>query len=146
MRFALLYHACPPDYGKPDHWDLLLEREGHFDAWNLWRLPRAWHETLRKATSLPATSAGFPPTELHCPAIALPPHRLHYFEYEGPLSDDRGTVRRYDRGTYRQASRTADHLAFELQGQHLHGMAYLCHRPEESPDMWELTIGHPPLR
>ena len=30
----------------------------------------------------------------------LPPHRLHYLDYEGPISGDRGEVRRVDRGEY----------------------------------------------
>ena len=33
-------------------------------------------------------------------AEVLPDHRLAYLDYEGPISGDRGSVTRWDRGTY----------------------------------------------
>lgn len=72
-RFVILAHDWPTP-----HLDLLLERDGVLKAW---RLP-----------------PDFDPTSATTSAEANFDHRLHYLDYEGPVSGDRGTVRRWDAG------------------------------------------------
>lgn len=58
-------------------------------------------------------------------ARGLPDHRRVYLEYEGPVSGDRGTVRRIDRGTYRVVAWSDDRILLELEGSVLAGPAVL---------------------
>jgi hypothetical protein len=44
-------------------------------------------------------------------------HRLAYLDYEGPVSNDRGTVTRVDAGTFTWLRDDAVELAVELSGQ-----------------------------
>lgn len=59
------------------------------------------------------------------PAEPLPPHRLAYLDYEGPVSGNRGQVTRWDRGTYTTLVDDAGRIEIELQGSKLHGRAVL---------------------
>ncbi len=76
-RFVILEHDHPEL-----HWDLMLETGGGL-------------RTLRLAR--PPETPG-----LCIDAHALPAHRLHYLDYEGPVSGGRGTVKRWDRGEYEE--------------------------------------------
>ena len=78
-RFALLRHDVPHDFGRPSHWDLLLEREEVCWAWALEVLPR------RLLTAEGPETAD---------ALRLTDHRKHYLDYEGPVNGHRGSVRR----------------------------------------------------
>ena len=102
-RFVLLYHDCPPHYERPSHWDLMLQAGEALRTWALPRLPHAW------AVFQQRTASSYP----DCPPVAcadsvgaerLADHRLDYLDLEGPLSGDRGTVRRIDCGTYASQS------------------------------------------
>ena len=57
----------------------MLEHEGQLITW-----------------ALPA----FPEPDAVVVAIRLPDHRLAYLDYEGPVSRDRGHVRRVEEGSY----------------------------------------------
>jgi len=74
-RFVILEHDHPVR-----HWDLMLESGAVLRAWRLARPP----ETPGDAID----------------AVALPDHRLHYLDYEGPVSRGRGVVKRWDAGNY----------------------------------------------
>ena len=67
------------------------------------------------------------PPEPGCPveAVALFDHRAVYLDYEGPVSRNRGTVRRWDWGTFTWVEATAVRVAVMLDGMHLHGLAVL---------------------
>lgn len=78
-RFVLLHHVVPPGFRQGTHYDLMLEHEGQLLTWALAELPQA---------------------NLTVSATQLPDHRLAYLEYEGPVSGDRGEVRRVDEGTF----------------------------------------------
>src|SRR5262245_53608703 len=86
-RFVLLYHECPPSFGKPSHCDLMLEREGVLLTWSLPALPAVW-----------GGEAGVAFEQID--ATRLADHRLAYLDYEGPISGERGSVTRVDRGEY----------------------------------------------
>ncbi len=81
-RFAILKH----DWPFP-HYDLMLESG---DSLRTWRLKALWEE--------------------HEPFLAeeLQNHRLAYLDYEGPLSNERGSVKRVDCRLVRMGSRPAE--------------------------------------
>ncbi|MEI7684510.1 MAG: DNA polymerase ligase N-terminal domain-containing protein [Planctomycetota bacterium] len=93
-RFVILTHDHPSL-----HWVLMLEDTGTLRTW---RLP-----------SPLATGA--------IDAKELPDHRLAYLDYEGPVSGNRGTVQRFDAGSYQIAAQTNDRLELILDGGSLRG-------------------------
>jgi hypothetical protein len=96
-RFVVLIHDHPVL-----HWDFMLEKEAGLRTWRLARSP------------------GEPG-----PIVAEPlaDHRLDYLDYEGPVSGNRGTVRRFDRGTYVLEGESDHSLVVELRGSVLVGQA-----------------------
>jgi hypothetical protein len=106
-RFVLLRHDCPPSSGKPSHWDLMLERDGALLTWSLPVLPAAWQKTGGATTPIAVTR--------------LPDHRLAYLDYEGPVSGDRGEVRRVDAGECRLIQESASGIVVELDGAVVRG-------------------------
>ncbi len=94
-RFVILEHDHPIL-----HWDLMLEQEGVLRTWRLAEPP-----------------AGMSP-------VAAEPsfdHRLVYLDYEGPVSGNRGVVRRWDHGTYALLDEK-DGLTLRLDGERLSGV------------------------
>ncbi len=73
-RFVVLEHDHPTL-----HWDLMLESSGILQTWRLAKPPES--ESTIEAT-------------------LLGDHRLTYLNYEGPVSSNRGNVRRWDAGTF----------------------------------------------
>jgi hypothetical protein len=69
----------PSQSERGTHYDLMLEHGGKLLTWAIPEPPRAGLRTC---------------------ATKLPDHRLAYLEYEGPVSDNRGDVRRADAGEY----------------------------------------------
>jgi len=98
-RFVILHHRAV----LGDHWDLMLERGDVLWTWQLLRDP--------------TDRANFP-----IPARRIDDHRLAYLTYEGPISGDRGTVRRIDAGTYRLDSAEEGSLVVRLEGATLQGV------------------------
>jgi hypothetical protein len=113
-RFVLLRHECPPGFGKPSHWDLLLEEGEALLAWSV--------------AALPATGEAVA-------ALKLPDHRLTYLEYEGPVSGGRGEVFRVDAGDFSWMELDPSRLAVELRGVVLRGRFVL---EERQGDSWSL--------
>ena len=110
-RFVVLEHDHPHL-----HWDLMLEAGDVLRTWRLAVAPR-----LREA--IPATSLG--------------DHRLLYLNYEGPLSGDRGRVRRWDAGELFWQTNEPDRLAVQLLGERVHGVAVLT-RVQDAE--WSFTL------
>jgi hypothetical protein len=94
-RFVVLTHDHPFL-----HWDLMLEAA---DGLRTWRLHR------------PPDSLG------DIPAEPLPTHRAAYLDYEGPVSRNRGTVHRWDAGTFQLVRDDGEAVTIQLAGQRLHG-------------------------
>ncbi len=69
----------PDDSRRPDHWDLMLESGDHLETWSLPELPN-----VGKCLS----------------GRKLEPHRLDYLSYEGPISGNRGKVKRVVSGQF----------------------------------------------
>lgn len=120
-RFVLLFHDCPPSFGKPSHWDLMLERDGALMTWSLTSLPPHWRQSFER------DAAGNELLVLG--AMRLPDHRLAYLDYEGPLSGDRGRVTRHDAGNYRIVDERADSLQVQLEGVVVRGRVSLPTAP-----------------
>jgi hypothetical protein len=102
-RYVILEHDHPAL-----HWDLMLETGGVLRTWRLAAPPQPGRAV---------------------PADFIFDHRLLYLEYEGPVSGDRGTVRRWDRGEYQpgleEAAPADNTIIFTLTGQRLRGRAAL---------------------
>lgn len=111
-RFVILKHDHPFV-----HWDLLLEAEGALRSWRLLAEPRP---------------------DLIMTAQPLPDHRLHYLDYEGPVSGGRGTVSRWDRGhhtTLQTSVQTTVNVTSDRLGS---GRFVLVAGPD--PDRWKCTF------
>lgn len=101
-RFVLLRHECPPGFGKPSHWDLMLEDGGALLTWSCEELPVAGGASVV--------------------ATRLKDHRLAYLDYEGPVSGGRGDVRRVDGGEFDWVERSESRVAVEVRGGMLSGV------------------------
>lgn len=112
-RFAILHHT---GHGR-EHWDLMLEHRGVLATWRLFREP-----TGRDALPIRARRIG--------------DHRRAYLEYEGPVSGDRGEVRRVDAGAVEIEEFTPDACSFTLSGGRLTGRFALTRRVD---DEWSLA-------
>ena len=94
-RFALLEHDHPTL-----HWDLMLEVGEVLWTWRLDAVPR------------PSTV---------CRAIRIADHRRLYLDYEGPVSGDRGVVRRIAGGEFAWVENSPGRIAIRLEGDGLAG-------------------------
>lgn len=119
VRFVVLEHRW-----NGVHWDFMLE---HGESLRTWALDE------------PIVAGA------ESPARALPDHRLAYLDYEGPISGDRGSVARVDRGVYVPLEWTDERVRVRLIGRQLVGEAVLwTERPErdDAPPMnWKFSLG-----
>lgn len=109
-QFVLLFHNHP----EP-HYDLMLEEENHLQTW---RLSKNLNANLFIAER-------------------IQDHRMDYLDYEGPISGDRGSVKRIDRGTYKISAWTEEFILLELDGQSFKGDLNL---DRLGPDTWGGTF------
>jgi hypothetical protein len=110
-RYVILWHACPPDYARPSHYDFMLESGDALRTWALAERPRPGAEIA---------------------AERLPDHRKAYLDYEGAVSGGRGSVARWDVGTYTLQSEDGNRLVATLDGRRLRGVVKLLRRKAES--------------
>src|SRR5262245_20038729 len=82
-RFVILHHETPPSSARPAHWDFMLECGGVLRTWALAEPPSPGRESVTEE---------------------LAHHRRAYLDYEGEVSGGRGTVSRWDEGTYEALS------------------------------------------
>lgn len=111
-RFVILTHDNPFL-----HWDLMLESEGVLRTWRLLAEPE------------PDVVIGAEP---------LPDHRLAYLDYEGPVSEERGTVEQWDRGLH-QTRQTPQRIVSTISGQRL-GLCRIVISPEGPADPWTFYL------
>jgi hypothetical protein len=110
-RFVILEHDHPDL-----HWDFMLEASAVLRTWRLAAPPQ--------------------PAQL-VEATASFDHRLLYLDYEGPISSGRGSVRRWDAGSFTWQTDTAERIVVHLQGAHVRGVAEL----ERSEDgRWTFAV------
>lgn len=111
-RFVILEHDHPIL-----HWDFMLETGNVLRTWRLEQPP------------LPGSGP--------IAATALGDHRLMYLDYEGPVSQMRGTVVRWDRGNFCEDQRGDHIIRIRLQGSRATGMASL---EWESGETWSFEL------
>lgn len=95
----ILEHTGTPTYKPGVHWDLLCETGETLRAWEFAQ----------------------PLCVLRQLVTALPDHRLIYLDYEGPISGERGSVRRVAVGTYELLTDSPTAWAIRLNGASLSG-------------------------
>lgn len=98
-RYVILEHDHPHL-----HWDFMLEGGPKLRTWRLEEVP-----ALGK--SIEATSLG--------------DHRPLYLDYEGPVSNGRGNVTRWDAGTFTWRIDNEEEVVVNLEGTRLRGDARL---------------------
>ena len=103
-QFAILTHDHPTL-----HWDFLLEDGDTLRAWRLAEPP-----TLGRSIV----------------ATPLSAHRRVYLDYEGPISGDRGTVNRWDQGSYQREVWTESEVQLQLFGSHFSAYVLLISQGE----------------
>jgi len=119
-RFVILEHTGSVDYKPGVHWDLMLEVGGSLRTWALDAVP---------------TDGGM------VRATELGVHRLDYLEYEGPVSGNRGSVKRWDRGGFEVLGETPMAIEMSIHGGKLAGRM-MIRRDREDELVWsvELTV------
>jgi hypothetical protein len=95
-QFVILHHEHP----RGAHFDLMLEVG---DVLRTWALPQP-------------PQAG---VEMECEALGN--HRRAYLDYQGPVSGGRGTVTRWDQGTYTVIRQTDKEWVVDLAGEKING-------------------------
>lgn len=120
-RFVVLCHEPGPNSSSPRHWDFMLEHRGQLRTWGL--------------TAEPDSGSKDAPI----PARQLVDHRLAYLDYEGEISGGRGTVTRWDAGTFEVVSDSDQVLEVTLSGVRLRGAAILV-RGESPPGDWGFSF------
>ena len=102
--FVILRHAREGEV----HWDLALDLGQALATWQLW--------------SDPATLAVDPEAEdTVIVARRIGEHRRIYLEYEGPISGNRGSVTRVERGEWMPVDLSAELWVIALRGGWLRG-------------------------
>jgi hypothetical protein len=100
-RFVILEHDHPHL-----HWDLMFEAGEILQTWRLAQ----------------------PPEEPACEIVAeaLGDHRRMYLDYEGPVSGNRGTVKRWDAGEFvEESASSAEVRSFVFYGLRIQGRVRL---------------------
>jgi hypothetical protein len=110
-RYVILEHNHPKL-----HWDFMLEAGEVLRTWKLSACPEAGREVAAE----PAAD-----------------HRPLYLDYEGPVSGDRGTVKRWDWGTFIWRNDELASITVNLDGQQLQGIIQLQRQQTGS---WTLTF------
>lgn len=108
-RFVVLRHDPQPDTAQRLHWDLMLEAENVLHTWALSAEPSGGQAIA---------------------ASQLPDHRKLYLDYEGPVSGDRGWVRRWDQGEYALLRQDERRITVRFNGQKLKATATLTREDE----------------
>src|SRR6185436_5473214 len=91
VRWVVLHHTGVDE----PHFDLMYEQQPG-STLTTWRLPE------------------WPPAQ-YVPATPLAEHRRDYLDYEGPVSNNRGSVRRVADGTCRVETLLRENQAYQIE-------------------------------
>jgi len=111
-RFVVLEHK----EAEGSHYDLMIDIGEALATWKCLQPPE-------HALTSP----------LSCQRIA--DHRRRYLDYEGPISGDRGHVRRHDQGLCAVCVKEPERWQVTFQGQRLTGRFDLL-EPSQGDDLW----------
>ena len=116
-RFVVLEHEW-----NGVHWDFMLEAEDGLRTWSMNAPPAFGREQ---------------------PARALADHRPAYLSYEGPVSGDRGRVKRVAQGMFQAIEWESGHVRIRLTGDQLVGEVDLsCSGPDcTAGSTWSFRLG-----
>ena len=117
-RFVVLHHVLSSAGTGDEHFDLMLENGQTLATWQLPVWPPERRQTVQR----------------------LPEHRRMYLEYEGPVSGDRGTVRRVCCGEFETLSRDDRHWALKLVAGDFHLSVKLDRREPVADQCWTLSL------
>ena len=112
-RFVILEHA----HAGKNHWDLMLEEAEKLTTWQVPCHPDDWFGK-----------------SIECQKIF--DHRCIYLEYEGPLSNNRGCVKRVVAGKYRILKKNKNYWLLSLSSDMLKGTLKLTNVKN---DIWYLV-------
>lgn len=98
-QFVILRHTLPADSPRPSHFDLMLEHNGQLLTWSLAELPSSTPQIAEE----------------------LPPHRIDYLTYEGPVANNRGEVQRVVAGALDWLLHSADKIHLRARSSQLTG-------------------------
>lgn len=120
-QFVILFHELPDESQWKSHWDLMLEFDGSLKSWALDESP-LFEVDLPLAPEADSEPATYPRAQMIKRVILgnrVADHRIEYLTYEGPVSNNRGSVRSVDRGTYSnwETDSLGNH-SFQLNGNH----------------------------
>jgi hypothetical protein len=116
-KFVILRHDRP----RGVHFDFMLEAGSVLKTW---ALPQP------------------PELEVEMDCGALGDHRIAYLDYEGPVSGNRGTVLRWDRGEYAVLCQSETEWIVTLRGEKFAGRATLRRLPDD-PARWHASFAKP---
>jgi len=117
-RYVILLHQMPPDGPRATHWDLMLQWGAVLRTWALDQPPNP---------ALAVTARG------------LADHRIAYLDYEGPVGADRGSVIRWDAGTFELRHERQREICVALCGRRLSGILTL-QRSGDDENCWSCTL------
>lgn len=106
-RYVILEHTW-----NNIHFDLMIEGQSSLKTWQLTKMLEPGLQ----------------------PATSLPDHRLEYLAYEGPISGNRGAVKRVAEGTFTMLEKSDELLEVELEGT-CHGRMKLLRKHNND---WQL--------
>ena len=92
-RFVILHHQLPSAGQSDEHWDFMLEDGGELLTWAVEKRPEVGKQII---------------------ARRLENHRLKYLDYEGPISNKRGSVTQFLSGTYKWIERDENYIKIHL--------------------------------
>ena len=120
-RYVVLYHELPHGSQRPSHFDFMLEMGDSLWTW--------------------AVAEEIQPGQMQT-AERLPDHRLEYLTYEGPISNDRGQVSRWDADEYVVVQQSPEQLTVQLEGHRLRGVMELqLHSNQaETAQRWSVSL------
>jgi len=99
MKFVIHLHKM-----TEDHYDFMLDNGS---ALLTWRISPDDMERLVRGETISAEK--------------IRDHRRAYLAYEGSISCDRGSVRRYDSGEYEMLSEKGDEMTITIRGENIRG-------------------------
>ena len=116
-RYVVLFHELPTTDARESHWDFMIERNGTLLTWAIDQRPKIGVVLM---------------------AERLADHRVAYLDYEGPISQNRGTVTQVDAGDFDWVEFQADRIAVRVTSGDLIG-ALTLNRPSEG-QCWLLNV------
>ncbi|MCH2123321.1 MAG: hypothetical protein MK165_00905 [Pirellulaceae bacterium] len=117
-RYVILHHRMPLEMTRSSHWDLMLSTG---KSLRTWALPQP------------------PAIKDRITAEQLVNHRLEYLDYEGPVSNNRGDVNKWDAGTYEICQENDLQIVTQLEGDRLTGQLTLS-RDNIEAQRWTLEF------